>query len=267
MMRKTGFRFFSVLLSVLVLCVSLCGTAFGADIEYIQKPTFWHWLNGQGSILNGIVAYGLGQACPNSDDGYHRSSSYEYESSLRGGYRCICDYCGAKFTAYETDLQQSYNDYVETLPASGYTSDNGLIWRPIIEDVDRFYLGNSSISESKNEYTYDPSVPCIILPIQRYSGNPVNYSKSLDINLIAPISASYIPLNSLSFSYYAVHQSGATSTGEGYYDLSAAHFVQGRTFRASMSFLVENYQYIRFQCFFPVYKLIPDVPLSGDTYN
>ena len=34
-----------------------------------------------------------------------------------------------------------------------------------------------------------------------------------------------------------------------------------------MSFRVESYEYIRFQCFFPVYKLVPDVPLSGDTYN
>ena len=170
-------------------------------------------------------------------------------------------------SASEEELKAAYNDYVETLPASGYTSDNGLIWRPTIEDVDRFYLGNSSISESKNNFTYDPSVPCIILPIQRYSGNPVNYENSLRIDLIAPISASYIPLNSLAFSYYAVHQSGATSTGEGYYNLSARHFVQGSTFNASMFFQVESYQYIRFQCFFPVYKLIPDVPLSGDTYN
>ena len=263
---QRAIRRFCSLFGVALLLFTVGIPAYATETEYISKDTLWRWMAGNGGVVQKIVGYSFSSACSASDDGYHHASSYVSQGKL-GHYACNCIYCGDTFTATERDLQQSYDAYVSDLPASGYTSDNGLIWRPTIEDVDRFYLGNSSISESKNNFTYDPSVPCIILPIQRYSGNPVNYENSLRIDLIAPISASYIPLNSLAFSYYAVHQSGATSTGEGYYNLSARHFVQGSTFNASMFFQVESYQYIRFQCFFPVYKLIPDVPLSGDTYN
>ena len=94
------------LVSVMVL------PAFASsDTEFVQKSSFWHWLNDQGGIVSGIVAYGLGRVCVNSDDGYHRSSSYA-GTNIFGEYVCECDYCGHKFTTYESDLKQSYDNQV-----------------------------------------------------------------------------------------------------------------------------------------------------------
>ena len=49
----------------------------GDDLEYVQKPDFWTWIAGSGSILHEFVGHTMGKVCPNSEDGYHHASSYE----------------------------------------------------------------------------------------------------------------------------------------------------------------------------------------------
>ena len=37
------------------------------------------------------------------------------------------------------EAEQKYNDYVATLPSTGYTSDGAILWHPTTEDVQRYY--------------------------------------------------------------------------------------------------------------------------------
>ena len=137
MVRKKGLQFLSLVLSFLILASLLIPPVWANEVEYVQESTFWHWLNKQGGIFNGIVAYGLGKACPESPDGYHRSASTMGEGMLwkDDQYQCVCDYCHQHFWAVESDIKQSYDNYVETLPAQGYTSSGGMIWQPTCGDV------------------------------------------------------------------------------------------------------------------------------------
>lgn len=123
MVRKRRSQFLSLVCSFLVLVSLMVPAVSASEVEYIQESTFWHWLNKQGGIFNGIVAYGLGKACPESPDGYHRSSSTLGAGMLwkDDQYQCVCDYCHQHFWAVESDVKQSYDDYVETLPAPEIT--------------------------------------------------------------------------------------------------------------------------------------------------
>ena len=132
MVRKRKPQFLSLVISFLVLVSLVVPTVSASEVEYVQESTFWHWLNKHGGIFNGIVAYGLGKACPESPDGYHRSASTLGEGMLwkDDQYQCVCDYCHQHFWAVESDVKQSYDDYVQTLPAQGYDSSGGLLWSP-----------------------------------------------------------------------------------------------------------------------------------------
>ena len=113
-------------LLVLVLLILPAGavSSFSDDVEYVQKSNFWTWAAGKGKVLNGVIGNTFGFSCPNSDDGYHHASSYRRPQGSWGGetgyYHCICDFCGAEFIAYESDLQQSYDSQVSELPAPSY---------------------------------------------------------------------------------------------------------------------------------------------------
>ena len=138
---RSGFtRLCSFFLAVVLMIMGLTSIAFATD-EYVQKPTFWNWLNNQGGIFNGVVAYKAGFACPNTEDGYHRASSY-YRTTRGGLYKCICDYCNADFNAYESDLDLSYQDQVSELPAQTYNSDGSLFIIPSHNRMYATYVGS-----------------------------------------------------------------------------------------------------------------------------
>ncbi len=80
-------------------------------------------------------------ACPNSADGQHHSDSY-FEDRENGYYTSVCVHCGKTFTAHASDLSAAYDDYVTTLPATGYDSSGGLLWSPSFAGISCGY-GNS----------------------------------------------------------------------------------------------------------------------------
>ena len=53
-----------------------------------------------------------------------------YEQNSDKSYTAICDFCSAEFPVYDADLSAAYDNYVETLPASGYNSDGSLLYSP-----------------------------------------------------------------------------------------------------------------------------------------
>ena len=135
---------FFLLVSFLALPVS------AADTEYVSRDTFWNWAAGSNGVVKQVINFvgGMG-TCSKSEDTYHHASSYFKEGNVGGEirYRCICDLCGDSFTAYEKDLQQSYDAQVEELPAPGYQSDGSLLWSPAHDymvNYSRYYADNPS---------------------------------------------------------------------------------------------------------------------------
>ena len=122
-MKRNIFRFLSVIVAVVLLAALSLPSFASAGSQYEQKVSFWDWIAGKGSILNGFVGNTVGRVCPKSEDGYHHANSYQFDRG-NGYYTCICSYCGHEFEAYESDLQQSYQQQVESLPASTITQNS-----------------------------------------------------------------------------------------------------------------------------------------------
>ncbi len=91
---------------------------------------------------------GSGKTCSVMDT---YASSYFHEGNVGGEvrYRCICDYCGDSFTAYASDLQQSYNSQVSELPSPSLDSEGYLLWYPkLVEALIFFDTYSLSFKES-----------------------------------------------------------------------------------------------------------------------
>ena len=199
-MRKiVSFLLIAVFLIVPVSAASSSGT----DVEYIQKSSFWTWAAGKGKPLNGIIGNIFGAVCPNSEDGYHHASSYERPignwTVESGYYKCICDLCGAEFKAYEKDLQQSYDAQVAELPATGYTSDDSLLFtlehkRMGISWQSTGYACNhgsgSSASTLKATFNCDSNAFSVV-PASGYTSIPDLRTLYVGFESIAPISGFY----------------------------------------------------------------------------
>ena len=116
-MRDICRRFLSFLLILIIFSSALPVYADSEDPEYTQKVNFWHWLSGDNKVLRGVVGFMGGNICPDTEDGYHRSSSYQKDGN-DGYYACICDYCGKQFIAHASDLQQSYENQVDEMKST-----------------------------------------------------------------------------------------------------------------------------------------------------
>lgn len=158
---------FLAALMLSLLAVPVCA----ADKDYVSGDTFWNWIAGSNGFVQKLVGYELvglsfGRVCAKSPDTYHHASSYT-TTGKKGRYNCVCDYCGHDFTAYETDLEQSftqggsygggagrkdvYDKYVESLPSPGYSSMGKLVWQPSIDDVVNIYW--AGFYDSFREYS------------------------------------------------------------------------------------------------------------------
>ena len=87
------------------------------------------------SGVQGIASFLNGDICALSSDGYHYADSLfsDHVGEGKDGAKyaeAICKFCGEHFLCYATDLPPAYDDYVETLPASGYNSDGSLLYSP-----------------------------------------------------------------------------------------------------------------------------------------
>ena len=155
-MRKYFRPFCATFLAVCVVYITSVsvfaddnGTSSGT--EYVQKSSFFHMFAGT-VFSRKVIGYAFdGMVCPNTEDGYHRATSYEeYKKPLIGDpyYSCICEHCGHTFKAYETDLKQSYETQVSEMPATGYNSEGRLIWNPFadFDGTGKYYFNSSYLS-------------------------------------------------------------------------------------------------------------------------
>lgn len=121
---------FSAVFMALVFAFSVAMPSFAAEATYISKDSFWNWIAGTNGVLQKVVAYSLGAGvCAKSEDTYHHADTYTKDLG-DGRFNCICSYCGKDFVASASDLQQTYDAQVDTLPASGVDSDGYLYWYP-----------------------------------------------------------------------------------------------------------------------------------------
>ena len=157
-MKLKTIRFLSGFMAVLLLSF-LCVPAFASSgSTYSQKVGFWDWAVRDPVWkflgISDFVGYTFGFGCPTSDDGYHHANSYEVDWQ-DGTYKCICFYCGHSFTAYESDLKQSYNDYVDTLPFTGYDSAGSFLWYPSSSNVKDPKIHFATYTSSQHFYLSD----------------------------------------------------------------------------------------------------------------
>ena len=126
-----------VLAILLALSLLVCFTVPVSAASYISKSSFSSWVASHGGLAQQIASYlNPKGACDVSEDGRHHADSYLQQPREGGNdivYNAQCIYCGKVVQMYEQDLQQAYNDYVDSLPASGVYSDGSLLWSPSLQ--------------------------------------------------------------------------------------------------------------------------------------
>jgi len=277
-----------------LLFVSVC-PVIAANTEYVSKDTFWNWAAGSNGVIKQVINFvgGLG-TCSKSEDTYHHASTYFHEGNVNGEvrYRCICDYCGDSFTAYASDLEQSYDAQVSELPATGFTSEGNLIWSPSFSDCSssKFELQDwegtsyrgpeisrdaSTYSSSDESFIYEKltshsaRVTRTFKSAKKLSGIgfkyfyfyfPFNCSYKL-------LSTSYIQ-GSYRDSSGVLHSFSCSYTAGSFYHANTTDSVmveQGNINRALGG--AKSIFYISSTIYMPQYLVAPDATLPGDTYN
>lgn len=283
LVRRCSAALMSVLL---MLAVSIPTYAKGED--YTSRSSFFSWVSGS----NDIVAKILGHlpvfnmtACPNSADGQHHSDSY-FEDRENGYYTSVCVHCGKTFTAHASDLSAAYDNYVETLPAPGYTSD-GSLQCSLVHDFFwfRYYAGSSDTrygcEHSKDPFVsstkYSLSLNCAsnsfsVLPV---SGSSTFYGVSATIYYkgTAPIDGYYSRIVTQGSSGYFLDKDGVKKSLDSNWSAlsSPVYLSAGSPFSAFLyvpSFSSNSSARFAFvQGIPPIYKITPVASLSGDTYS
>lgn len=266
-----------LLVAVFLMAPVSAASSSGNDVEYVQKSNFWTWVAGKDSFLHDFIGHTFGKVCPNSDDGYHHASSYERPignwTAETGYYKCICDLCGAEFKAYEKDLQQSYDQQVSSLPATGYNSSGSLIWYVGISDLELSLsiLGSRSFDKfpyTSNGHSYDIDSSAVYY-IDTVYGDSALINVSFDV--ITPISGSYrqLPTPAVIIDYVS-RDNGRSHSLTYYYEQDNFVYMPAGTYEiykttAARNFSAE-YSYLHLTFPFPVFEIRP-ITSFGDTYN
>jgi hypothetical protein len=287
-------KIISFLLIAIFFIVPVSATSSpSSGVEYIQKSSFWTWAAEQNGFLHGLIG-STGASCLNSEDGYHHASSYKRPEASWGGltgyYKCICDLCGAEFTAYESDLQQSYEAQVEELPATGYKSDGKLlITVPISSHCFRrasaspFDCEGHTKSSLYSSFFCSVSVSCSTNSFHAVPGSGKStfefHSFSVSVSdFVVPYTGFYKQISSLGYTSVFIDSSFVEKRySEDWPSGSNIYYEMGSKFKGELSFKAVsgsvNYTYCSFADFqfhSPVYEFTPapSVDISFDTtYN
>lgn len=278
--------YFLLIAIFFIVPVSVASSS-NSDVEYVQKSNFWTWAAGEpGTGWNKFIGYTFGVSCPNSEDGYHHASSYEAYNAWSRYYKCICDLCGAKFDAYEKDLQQSYEAQVAELPAQGISSAGKLIWRPCIDDFVGYHYNFFRSLNGGSSLPSDSTLLSLSFDIGTNSVKVVHKSDSyycryksgyMYFSFRAPLDGTYGILSDYPcFFIRAVDETGSVVEQTGNFPKSSYfHFSAGSSlgfsscydsYDLSVTGIWSGFSY----WYFPVFEIIPDSVVditSGDTYN
>ena len=204
-MKKGVFRLCAGLLAVVLLSVAVVPCYAESD-KYTSTGTFWQAVADKwyfnGTVIPAIIGTVSDKVCSESGDKKHHGSLKSYEQNPDKSYTAICDFCSAEFPVYDADLSAAYDNYVQTLPAQGYTSSGELRFRL---NVDRFSDNGSSCRVISSDC--GPTFSCSFL-----AGSGISSSYCYVIGylseFLAPVSGnyrlvSYLSANSPSVCYKA----------------------------------------------------------------
>ena len=255
-----------------------------------QRASFSQWVGG---AFQRVYGYSAGLACPNSEDNFHYANDYLSWSKDENGaiiYTCQCAGCGATFTAYESDLKQSYDDQVAELPATGITSAGRLIWQTSLGDMGRYFnvvCGPTVYYEASitsfpwhgssgylSEVGFDVASSGSALSFS-YSGNPwLTFVGFKCAYFIAPFAGSYRLLGDRLASGSYLLESGVIGTIDGDYsaDSSFKHYSASEEFSLSDAYVFWDgaVSFASGYVYLPAFEVIPDTAIdttSGGQYN
>lgn len=274
---------------VFVFVGMFCVPAYAStNAEYNQVTTFWHWSKDV-PLWGDWVAYSTDKTCAVSEDKYHHASTYQ-TANEDGYFTCICTYCGQMFTAYESDLKQSYDDQVAELPATGITSAGRLIWQTSLGDMGRYFnvvCGPTVYYEASitsfpwhgssgylSEVGFDVASSGSALSFS-YSGNPwLTFVGFKCAYFIAPFAGSYRLLGNRLASGSYLLESGVIGTIDGDYsaDSSFKHYSASEEFSLSDAYVFWDgaVSFASGYVYLPAFEVIPDTAIdttSGGQYN
>jgi len=208
--------------------------------------------------------------CPYSPSANKTHNFEKQHTTVNGklGYYNICQYCGR--SAGEV-FEQSYDTQVSALPAQGYNSAGKLVWQPKFSD---FEPSSCFKSLSFEELPYDYT-PYRISALSSGDGLCINIfsdyensSWSIDFNncyIYVPISGYYKQVKSICATggiisdFYYKEEKIATSK---YIELGDSFYWNYTDYSFPKVLSPGIY------CFyFPVFEVIPETALPGDTYN
>ena len=297
-MKKGVFRLCAGLLAVVLLSVAVVPCYAESD-KYTSTGTFWQAVADKwyfnGTVIPAIIGTVSDKVCSESGDKKHHGSLKSYEQNPDKSYTAICDFCSAEFPVYDADLSAAYDNYVETLPASGYNSDGSLLYSPTPYYL--YYrkqggalgsthvwgcphweaLGDNrkaSLTGLKAQFSCLCEDCAFIVSPQdgasSYEGvSGTIYSYYL---LIAPIDGYYTPLNDIAATGRFVSSSKTENFVVPYSGSEVFYSAGQRVEDIARSFSLYGTGYgsgslLSIQFVPPVYKVTPVSALSGNIYN
>lgn len=282
-MKKSVLRFCAGLLAVILLSVTVV-PCYAVTDEYTSTGTFWSslkekwWLGFGSKFLIGQLA---DSACSESPDSRHHGSLKTYAQNSDGSYTAICSYCSAEFPVYDADLSAAYDDYVATLPASGYNSSGKLTWRPTFSNISNIRFWGRVASYGSGTY-YDLSSDEHILNSSIYgisNGFVVGFvpsdnfpsfgSSSIYFDVSGfPVVGSYFIAEECKNHIRVLKRDQSYYEADGK-DSFSSFRVNSLDFKRSFGPWVSysSGYYVTYTTFFPLFEIVPDVAVPADTYN
>lgn len=295
------------LLVAFVICISIAPVCYAdSDGAYISKTSSYfdrmlHGIvNGTSGVfllssgIQGIASFLNSDICALSSDGYHYADSFfdDHIGEGKDGAKyaeAICKFCGEHFLCYASDLSAAYDNYVETLPATGYTSDGSLTYSPVHGYFELCYSSGSSygnverycehyqgedIGNARFQFNFNcVSNSISVFPVSGAS-TFIKVSGSFYYKGTAPIDGYYTRLSTPKTTGYFLDADGANNSLEADWVLqtSPIYYAAGDTFSpycSSPSFSSSSSpcRFAFIQGIPPVYKITPVSALSADTYN
>ena len=182
------------------------------------------------------------------------------------------------------EAEQKYNDYVATLPSTGYTSDGAILWHPTTEDVQRYYYAPPLAAD----FHKTDSLPAGVSELDdktgykitgRYTNGELSPSDfhgfGWKVGVRLPISGLYASLTSTKVHGAFFYADGSTSTyAENWPQLEFKYHSAGDLFMIGADrFFTSAFTDSRgvlsynFSWFFPFFKIIPDAALNDVDYG
>ncbi|MDE6456162.1 MAG: hypothetical protein K2L38_09725, partial [Dysosmobacter sp.] len=253
------------------------------------------WIGAGFNLIGTKISDKLGDSsCSYSDDNFHHGEIVRQIGAGRGGlatFECKCDYCGGTFTVTKTkdDLSAAYDDYVETLPAPGYTSDGSLTYSPVHDYFELHYSSGSAYGnverycehyegEDSGSGRFQFNFNCVsnsisVFPVSGASTFTSVYG-SFHYKGTAPIDGYYTRLSTPKTTGYFLDADGVNNSLDADWDLqtSPTYYAAGATFSPycsppSFSGYYSSSRFAFIQGIPAVYEITPASSLSADTYN